>query len=77
MDCAAEATGRTLAVRLYNATNDAGMRDMWSFLIARDTMHQQQWLAWRPEERVWPQGQDHGGWLNSPKSEPQPPPEPQ
>ena len=25
---AAEATGRTLAVRLYNATNDAGMRDM-------------------------------------------------
>ncbi|MDR7039958.1 MULTISPECIES: manganese catalase family protein [Methylobacterium] len=42
---AAEATGRTLAVRLYNATNDPGMRDMWSFLIARDTMHQQQWLA--------------------------------
>ncbi|MBE7249536.1 MAG: manganese catalase family protein, partial [Actinomycetospora chiangmaiensis] len=34
-----------LAVRLYNATNDPGMRDMWSFLIARDTMHQQQWLA--------------------------------
>jgi Mn-containing catalase len=42
---AAEATGRTLAVRLYNATPDAGMRDMLSFLIARDTMHQQQWLA--------------------------------
>ncbi|KQO56689.1 catalase [Methylobacterium sp. Leaf469] len=42
---AAEATGRTLAVRLFNATNDPGMRDMWSFLIARDTMHQQQWLA--------------------------------
>ena len=42
---AAEATGRTLAVRLSNATNDPGMRDMWSFLIARDTMHQQQWLA--------------------------------
>jgi Mn-containing catalase len=42
---AAESTGRVLAVRLYNATNDAGMRDMWSFLIARDTMHQQQWLA--------------------------------
>jgi Mn-containing catalase len=42
---AAEATGRTLAVRLYNATNDPGMKDMLSFMIARDTMHQQQWLA--------------------------------
>lgn len=42
---AAETTGRTLAVRLSNATNDPGMKDMWSFLIARDTMHQQQWLA--------------------------------
>ena len=42
---AAESTGRVLAVRLYNATEDAGMRDMLSFLIARDTMHQQQWLA--------------------------------
>lgn len=34
-----------LATRLYNMTNDAGMKDMLSFLIARDTMHQQQWLA--------------------------------
>ncbi len=42
---AAEATGRTLAVRLYNATTDAGMKEMLSFMIARDTMHQQQWLA--------------------------------
>ena len=42
---AAEATGRVLAVRLYNATKDRGMQDMLSFLIARDTMHQQQWLA--------------------------------
>jgi Mn-containing catalase len=42
---AAESTGRTLAVRLYNATKDPGMKDMLSFLIARDTMHQQQWLA--------------------------------
>ena len=42
---AAESTGRVLAVRLYNATNDPGMKDMLSFLIARDTMHQQQWLA--------------------------------
>ena len=42
---AAESTGRVLAVRLAMATNDPGMKDMWSFLIARDTMHQQQWLA--------------------------------
>ena len=42
---AAESTGRTLAVRLYNLTNDPGMKDMLSFLIARDTMHQNQWLA--------------------------------
>lgn len=41
----AEATGRVLATRLYELTDDAGMKDMLSFLIARDTMHQQQWLA--------------------------------
>jgi Mn-containing catalase len=41
----AEATGRVLASRLYTMTDDAGMKDMLSFLIARDTMHQQQWLA--------------------------------
>lgn len=42
---AAESTGRVLATRLYNATADAGMKDMLSFLIARDSMHQNQWLA--------------------------------
>ena len=42
---AAEATGRVLAVRLLNAASDPGMKDMLNFLIARDTMHQQQWLA--------------------------------
>lgn len=41
----AEATGRVLAVRLYNAAHDEGMKKMLSYLIARDTMHQQQWLA--------------------------------
>ena len=41
----AESGGRVLASRLYNMTDDAGMKDMLSFLIARDTMHQQQWLA--------------------------------
>jgi len=42
---AAESTGRLLAVRLYNAAKDPGMKDMLSFLIARDTMHQNQWHA--------------------------------
>ena len=42
---AAESSRRVLAVRLYNMTDDPGMKDMLSFLIARDTMHQQQWLA--------------------------------
>ena len=41
----AESFGRVLASRLYNMTEDSGMKDMLSFLIARDTMHQQQWLA--------------------------------
>jgi len=41
----AESTGRILAVRLYNMTTDPGMKDMLSYLIARDTMHQNQWLA--------------------------------
>ena len=41
----AESGGRVLASRLYNMTDDPGMKDMLSFLIARDTMHQQQWLA--------------------------------
>ncbi|MBB4658200.1 manganese catalase family protein [Parvularcula dongshanensis] len=41
----AESTGRVLATRLYNMTDDPGMKDMISFLIARDTMHQQQWMA--------------------------------
>ncbi|MDT7951852.1 MAG: manganese catalase family protein [Acetobacteraceae bacterium] len=42
---AAEATGRALAVRLFNATDDSGMKKMLHYNIARDTMHQQQWLA--------------------------------
>jgi Mn-containing catalase len=42
---AAESTGRVLATRLYEMTDDPGMKDMLSFLIARDSMHQQQWLA--------------------------------
>ena len=41
----AESSGRVLAVRLYNMTEDPGMKDMLRFLISRDTMHQEQWLA--------------------------------
>ena len=42
---AAESTGRVLAVRLYNMTSDPGMKEMLRFLISRDTMHQNQWMA--------------------------------
>lgn len=42
---AAEATGRALAARLHHATDDPGMKKMLEFNLARDTMHQQQWLA--------------------------------
>jgi Mn-containing catalase len=41
----AESTGRLLATRLYEMTDDTGMKEMLAFLIARDTMHQNQWLA--------------------------------
>ena len=42
---AAEATGRALAGRLWNMTDDPGMKDMLSYLIARDTYHQNQFMA--------------------------------
>lgn len=41
----AEGGGRLLATRLYEMTDDPGMKDMLAFLIARDTMHQNQWMA--------------------------------
>jgi Mn-containing catalase len=41
----AEQTGRTLATRLFEMTDDPGMKNMLSYMIARDTMHQNQWLA--------------------------------
>lgn len=41
----AEASGIALACRLYEMTDDPGMKDMLKYLIARDVMHQQQWLA--------------------------------
>ncbi|MUG93128.1 manganese catalase family protein [Scytonema sp. UIC 10036] len=41
----AESQGRLQAVRMYEMTNDPGVRDTLSFMIARDTMHQNQWIA--------------------------------
>jgi Mn-containing catalase len=41
----AESQGRLQAVRLYELIDDPGVRDTLSFLIARDTAHQNQWLA--------------------------------
>jgi len=41
----AESQGRLQVTRLYEMTEDKGVRDMLSFMIARDTMHQNQWLA--------------------------------
>lgn len=41
----AESQGRLQAVRIYEQTDDRGIKDMLSYLIARDTMHQNQWLA--------------------------------
>ncbi|WP_280139614.1 manganese catalase family protein [Paramesorhizobium deserti] len=41
----AESQGRLQVCRLYEMTDDPGVRDMLSFLIARDTMHENQWLA--------------------------------
>src|SRR5215207_3924166 len=47
----AEGSGRLLATRLWEMTDDPGMKDMLSFLIARDTMHQNQWMAVLEEQK--------------------------
>ncbi|SEI14253.1 Mn-containing catalase [Halobacillus karajensis] len=41
----AESQGRLQVARLYEITDDPGVKDMLSFLLARDTMHQNQWIA--------------------------------
>jgi Mn-containing catalase len=41
----AETQGRLQAVRMYEMTDDPGVRDMLGFMIARDHMHQLQWEA--------------------------------
>src|ERR1700712_353199 len=41
----AEMQGRIQVARIFNMTDDHGVRDMLSFLLARDTGHQNQWTA--------------------------------
>jgi Mn-containing catalase len=47
----AEMQGRVQVARLYHMTDDHGVRDMLSFLLARDTMHQNQWIRAAQELR--------------------------
>ncbi|MGG3801923.1 manganese catalase family protein [Metabacillus fastidiosus] len=41
----AESQGRLQAVRLFEMTDDRGVKDLLSVLIARDAYHQNQWAA--------------------------------
>lgn len=41
----AEAQGRLQTARLYNMTDDPGVKEMLRFNLARDTVHQNMWLA--------------------------------
>jgi Mn-containing catalase len=70
MNVTAESQGRLQVARLYNMTDDNGVRDLLKFLLARDTMHQNQWLAAIEELRAdglegtpcpsnFPQEQEH------------------
>jgi Mn-containing catalase len=45
VNVAAEAQGRLQTARLYNMTDDPGVRAMLKFNLARDTVHQNMWLA--------------------------------
>lgn len=44
MNVTAESQGRLQVARLYEMTDDKGVRDMLGFLLARDTQHQLQWM---------------------------------
>jgi Mn-containing catalase len=48
----AEMQGRLQVARIYNMTDDPGVRDLLSFLLARDTMHQNQWIRAAQELRA-------------------------
>jgi Mn-containing catalase len=52
----AEMQGRLQVSRLYNMTDDAGVKHTLQFLIARDHMHQMQWL--RASEELVADGLD-------------------
>ncbi|KEP75582.1 manganese catalase [Microbacterium sp. SUBG005] len=41
----AEMQGRVQVARLYHQTDDHGVKNLLAFLLARDTMHQNQWAA--------------------------------
>ena len=43
-NAAAEGQSRLQTSRIYNMTDDSGVKDMLRFNLARDTYHQQQWL---------------------------------
>jgi Mn-containing catalase len=43
-NAAAEAQGRLQTARLYNMTDDPGVKNMLKFNLARDTLHQNLWL---------------------------------
>ena len=43
-NAAAEAQGRVQTARLYNMTDDPGVRNMLKFNLARDTLRQNLWL---------------------------------
>lgn len=48
----AEMQGRLQVARIFHQTDDAGVRDMLGFLTARDTGHQNQWIAAAQELRA-------------------------
>jgi Mn-containing catalase len=45
LNVTAEAQGRLQVARLFHMTDDPGVRQMLRFLLARDTMHQNMWMA--------------------------------
>ncbi len=47
----AEMQGRIQVARVFQMTDDPGVRDLLSFLLARDTMHQNQWIRAAQELR--------------------------
>jgi Mn-containing catalase len=45
LNVTAESQGRLQVARLFHMTDDPGVKQMLRFLLARDTMHQNMWLA--------------------------------